>query len=90
MFADKELGLGLVPQNVYDIQSKFYPTIKQTYGIPLDSRNTKNAKADWEIFTAAISSDDTRKQIIESMGNWVHDTPTNRAFTDLYDATTGE
>jgi hypothetical protein len=48
LFADRELGLGLVPQEVYDMQSEFYPTQLQKYGVPLDTRHgyTKN---DWEV-----------------------------------------
>lgn len=39
LYGDKLLGLNLVPQSVYDMQSNFYPTISQTYGVPLDTRN---------------------------------------------------
>lgn len=40
LFGDKELGLGIVPQSVYDIQSTFYPTVFGKYGVPLDTRHT--------------------------------------------------
>jgi hypothetical protein len=48
LYADRELGLGLVPQDVYDIQSTFYSTRFERYGVPLDTRHgyTKN---DWEV-----------------------------------------
>ena len=39
LFADKELGLNLVPQSVYDMQSTFYPTVEEEYGVPLDTRH---------------------------------------------------
>ena len=39
IYGDKELGLGLVPQAVYDMQSAFYPTIIEQYGVPLDTRH---------------------------------------------------
>ncbi|KAF4625758.1 hypothetical protein G7Y89_g12403 [Cudoniella acicularis] len=39
LYADKLLGLGLVPQSIYDMQSTFYPTVAQKYGVPLDTRN---------------------------------------------------
>ena len=39
LFADRELGLDLVPQSVYDMQSEFYPTIEAKYGVPLDTRH---------------------------------------------------
>ena len=38
LYGDKELNLGLVPQTVYDMQSDFYATIFQNYGVPLDTR----------------------------------------------------
>jgi hypothetical protein len=40
LFADAQLGLNLVPQSVYQMQSDFYPTIANTYGVPLDTRHT--------------------------------------------------
>ena len=40
LFGDKELGLDLVPQSVYDMQSAFYPTVFNEYGVPLDTRHT--------------------------------------------------
>jgi len=38
LFGDAELGLELVPQSVYDMQSNFYPTVFNEYGVPLDTR----------------------------------------------------
>jgi len=40
LFADAQLGLGLVPQYVYQMQSDFYPTVANQYGVPLDTRHT--------------------------------------------------
>lgn len=40
LFADRELGLGLVPQEVYSMQSRFYPEVFEKYGVPLDTRHT--------------------------------------------------
>ena len=39
LYGDKELGLNLVPQSVYDMQSAFYPTVEEAYGVPLDTRH---------------------------------------------------
>jgi hypothetical protein len=33
LFMDRELGLGLVPQSVYDIQDAWYPTVFDKYGV---------------------------------------------------------
>ena len=40
LYGDRELGLQLVPQSVYDMQSNFYKTKFNTYGVPLDTRHT--------------------------------------------------
>lgn len=39
LYGDKELGLDLVPQSVYDMQSNFYPSVNEQYGVPLDTRH---------------------------------------------------
>lgn len=46
LFADRELGLNLVPQSVYEMQSAFYPTVEARYGVPLDTRHDL-AKSEW-------------------------------------------
>jgi hypothetical protein len=38
LFGDRELGMGLVPQEVYDMQSEFYKTKFEEFGVPLDTR----------------------------------------------------
>ncbi|KAF1846969.1 glutaminase GtaA [Cucurbitaria berberidis CBS 394.84] len=83
LYNDRLLDLKLVSQEVYDIQSNFYPTIKQNYGVPLDTRNGYT-KADWEIFSAAVASIETRDMFISSLAKWVNETPTSKPFTDLY------
>ncbi|KAJ6085590.1 hypothetical protein N7499_005219 [Penicillium canescens] len=88
LFADVQLGLDLVPQSVYQMQSDFYPTVANKYGVPLDTRHTYT-KGDWECFTAAITSGNTRSMFIKDLATWINETPTNRALTDLYDTVSG-
>lgn len=52
LYSDKLLGLGLVPQTVYDMQSTFYPTIALPFGVPLDTRHSYT-KSDWEMWTVS-------------------------------------
>ena len=91
IFPDKELGLGLVPQQTFDQQSAFYPTILSNYsfGAPLDTRGnyTKN---DWEIYCASVASPDTKAEFIDAIANWVSQTPTNLPLTDLYYVESGD
>ncbi|OQO13427.1 hypothetical protein B0A48_01655 [Cryoendolithus antarcticus] len=44
---------------------------------------------DWELFCAAIASQDTKTEFISTVAKWLGVTPTNFAFTDLYDTVTG-
>lgn len=39
LYGDRLLGLNLVPQSIYDMQSTFYPTVAEEYGVPLDTRD---------------------------------------------------
>lgn len=48
IFPDKLLGLGIIPQNLYDMQSAWYPTVSQIFGVPLDNRHDYT-KSDWEV-----------------------------------------
>ncbi|KAJ5738640.1 hypothetical protein N7493_001795 [Penicillium malachiteum] len=89
LFADAQLGTGLVPQSVYQMQSDFYPTVMNTYGVPLDTRHTYT-KFDWQSFAAAISSTSTRSSFFQHISTWVNATTTNKALTDLYDTLTGD
>lgn len=88
LFADRELGLQLVPQSVYDMQSAFYPTVANKYGVPLDTRHTYT-KVDWEMFCASIASEGTKELFIDDIANWINQTPTQMPFTDLYNTISG-
>ncbi|KAL2063340.1 hypothetical protein VTL71DRAFT_5145 [Oculimacula yallundae] len=89
LYGDRLLNLNFVPQSVYDMQSTFYPTVKQKYGVPLDTRHSYT-KSDWEMWCAAIASEDTKNIFISDLATWINDTPTNKAMTDWYDVQTGD
>ncbi|KAI4694404.1 hypothetical protein J4E81_006621 [Alternaria sp. BMP 2799] len=89
LYNDRLLGLNLVPQEIYDIQSAFYPTIKEKHGVPLDTRNPYYTKSDWEVFCAAVASKDTRDMFIGDLAKWVNETPNSHPFTDLYQTNDG-
>ncbi|ORY17157.1 glutaminase GtaA [Clohesyomyces aquaticus] len=88
LYNDRLLGTKLVPDSIYKQQSDFYPTIKGSYGVPLDTRN-QYTKSDWEIFVAAIAETETRDMFIQDLVKWVNETPTSKPFTDLYETATG-
>ncbi|KAH7403312.1 glutaminase GtaA [Cadophora sp. MPI-SDFR-AT-0126] len=89
LYGDRLLDLNFVPQSVYDMQSAFYPTVEQKYGVPLDTRHNYT-KSDWEMWTAAIASDSTKTMFISDLATWINETPTNKALTDWYDVQTGD
>lgn len=41
--------------------------------------------ADWQIFCASVASTDTKDEFTSVVSTWLDQTPTNFAFTDLYD-----
>ncbi|KAK8022763.1 hypothetical protein PG993_013530 [Apiospora rasikravindrae] len=84
IYFDKLLNLGVVDKAVYAMQSKWYATVSQIYGVPLDSRH-HYTKSDWEIWTAATCSASTRKMFITSIAYWLNHTATDLPFTDLYE-----
>ncbi|GAB7355712.1 hypothetical protein MBLNU459_g6411t1 [Dothideomycetes sp. NU459] len=89
LWADALLNTNLVPKSVYQMQSDFYPTVNLKYGVPLDTRHSYT-KADWETWCAAIAAPSTKQMFYSDIAEWINVTPTNRAFTDLYDAVTGD
>ena len=70
------------------MQSAFYPTIAEEFGVPLDTRHTWG-KNDWEIWSAAVASESTRTEMLARLAKWIGETSTNSPVADLYDAVTG-
>ena len=42
------------------------------------------------MLAAAVASANTTAMFISAIAGWINETPTNRALTDLYNATGGE
>ena len=74
---------GFVPRRIYTMQSNWYHSVRQKYGLPLDSRHLYT-KTDWEFFSMAVASRSTRGEILDSVAKWVNETSTDRPFTDLH------
>ncbi|KAL2042382.1 hypothetical protein N7G274_004872 [Stereocaulon virgatum] len=83
-YPDLLLDLKLLPAALYKMQSDYYPTVSQVFGIPLDSRHSYT-KSDESMWTAATCSPETRRLFVNALGYWLNQTTTNLAFTDLYD-----
>ncbi|KKY31115.1 putative glutaminase-like protein [Diaporthe ampelina] len=88
IYADRLLGLNFVPQQIYDIQSEFYPTLATDFGVPLDTRHNW-IKSDWELWAAAVASEETKKMFIDKQVYWINNTPQTIPYGDLIDGDTG-
>ncbi|KAI1801257.1 DUF1793-domain-containing protein [Daldinia bambusicola] len=84
IFFDKLLNMGLVSPGVYEMQSAWYASVSQTFGVPLDNRH-HYTKSDWEIWAAAASSAATRRLLVNALAYWLNETSTNLPFSDLYE-----
>lgn len=85
-YPDKLLNLGIIPQSLYDMQSAWYRTVSQIFGVPLDSRHDYT-KSDWEMWTAATCETRTRRLFVDSLAYWLNNTAANVPFSDLFGTT---
>ncbi|KAI9624454.1 hypothetical protein H4Q26_016855 [Puccinia striiformis f. sp. tritici PST-130] len=80
---DRLLNLKLVPHSIYETQDKFYPSVSNDYGVPLDSRHTW-AKTDWQMFAAAASiSIQTRDLFTSKLVKFLQANKVNAGFPEL-------
>lgn len=88
LYGDKILKLGFIPDEIYKMQSDWYPHVANEYGMVLDTRGTLT-KTDWEIFAASMCEESTKQQFVKLIAKWINETKTWRALTDLYDTKDG-
>jgi hypothetical protein len=88
LYADKLLKLNLFPSSVYTMQTNWYKTVQQSYGLPLDTRHTYT-KTDWEIWTAGIVTDTTLRNFLISSVKKYASSPNTIPFGDWYETTNG-
>ncbi|KAF8205102.1 DUF1793-domain-containing protein [Pholiota molesta] len=90
LYADKLLKLNLFPSSIYTMQTAWYKTVAQPFGVPLDTRHTYT-KSDWEIWTAAIMTDTTARDLfIASVQKWASDGLSSQPLGDWYETTNGD
>ncbi|KAM0745276.1 hypothetical protein ACQRIT_000660 [Beauveria bassiana] len=88
LWGDKVLRLNFIPEEIYKMQSAWYPQVANEYGMVLDTRGTLT-KTDWEIFAASMCEESTKMQFVKLIAKWINETKTWRALTDLYDTKDG-
>lgn len=84
----KLLNLSIIPQELFDMQSRYYPSVSQIWGVPLDNRHYWT-KSDWELWTAATCEPSTRRLFVDAIAYWLNTTTSDRPFTDLYQTVGG-
>ena len=81
---DKILGLNVFPPSVAQREIAFYKTIRQPYGLPLDSR-THLTKTDWAIWTASLADNRTDfNSLISPIYDYLNQTPLHLPLVDSY------
>ncbi|KLO15790.1 hypothetical protein SCHPADRAFT_938386 [Schizopora paradoxa] len=100
MYADKLLGLNLIPSNVTSIQAAFYESLlnaKRTpFGIPLDSSDSSLSRLDWTMFaiTGVLNEGDENAALIlhpaiSMLKNYVAAETYNSSFAVVYNPQNG-
>ncbi|MDR0414091.1 MAG: DUF4965 domain-containing protein [Prevotellaceae bacterium] len=81
---DKLLKLNIFPNEVAKKEIAYYLTQQNTYGLPLDSRETYT-KADWIVWTATMADDkETFEAFIKPLHAFVNETVDRVPMTDWY------
>ena len=75
---------GLISEEIFQMQSQWYPQVSQVFGVPLDNRHSYT-KSDWQLWTAAYCEPSTRRLFVDAVAYWLNYTSTNLPFTDLYE-----
>ncbi|KAH9844226.1 DUF1793-domain-containing protein [Rhodofomes roseus] len=90
LYADQLLGTNIVPSSVYDMQTQWYTSVENTYGVPLDTRNTYTL-SNWEIWAAAImTTTSARNQLINYVHKYLASSLNSLPASDWYDTATGK
>lgn len=85
LFPDTLLSLNLIPKSIYDMQSAFYSSVTNTYGVQLDSRNVYT-KSDWNIWAASVADDSTKKDMIGKVAKYIGESESSVPLSDFYDS----
>ena len=81
---DKLLKLNIFPQEIIEKEIPYYLTKQNTYGLPLDNRQTYT-KADWIVWTATLAPDKaTFEQFIAPLHLFMNETVSRVPMTDWY------
>jgi hypothetical protein len=86
---DRILGLKLFPESVARKEMDFYKKIQNTYGLPLDNRQTYT-KLDWILWTATLTQNRADfDALVDPVFRFLNETPDRSPMTDWYQTKSG-
>ena len=86
---DRLLGLGLFPADVARKEIAFYRRKQNTYGLPLDNRETYT-KLDWLIWSGCLTGDaQDFDALVAPLERWLAETPSRVPLSDWFFTDTG-
>ena len=84
MVWDRLLGLNIFPQKIIGKEIAYYLKKQNTYGLPLDNRQTYS-KSDWIIWTATLAGNkNTFEKFVEPLWKFYNETVDRVPMSDWY------
>ncbi|KAJ5670797.1 uncharacterized protein N7477_006160 [Penicillium maclennaniae] len=82
-YPDLLFGLNAFPEEAYNATTDFYPTVRQTAGVPLDG-SLGWGQTNWQSFAAATVSGDARDIFISDLHAYMSNGLNSAPFSDRY------
>ncbi|KAL5494578.1 hypothetical protein ACEPAI_39 [Sanghuangporus weigelae] len=90
LYADKLLGLGVVPQTVYDVSTMYYQNLSVVPKDTFEFGYALTGSPDWMMFAAGAESDpDTQQLLISKVYEYASNNLNDQPFSSHYDPDTG-
>jgi hypothetical protein len=82
-YPDLLFGLDAFPDEAYNATADFYPTVRETAGVPLDG-SLGWGQTNWQSFVAATVSGDAREIFISDLHEYMSNGQNTAPFSDRY------
>lgn len=87
---DQLLGINLFPSELKEKEAKWYSSVSNKFGPPLDNRATYS-KVDWQVWAASLTEDENLfRELIKSLWDFANETTSRVPLTDWFDTVNGE
>lgn len=77
------LDLSTFNASVYEAESAFYPTVRQSLGVPIDGA-VQWGKTDWDHWTAAVCDNTTAQMFVDDVWTYLSNGLNTEPFSDRY------